>query len=510
MAAQRFRGVAGSLAAAIWVAGCAVGPDFAPPAPPEVTGYTREALAGRTGSSDAPGGAAQRFLRGRDIPAEWWRVFRSPALDRLIHQAIEANPNLQAALSALRVANENKLAQEGKFFPLVQANFNPTRQQTSQALAPVPNSGASVFNLFTAQVLVSYTLDVWGANRRTVENLRAQADFERFQVEAAYLTLTANVVVAAIQEASLRAQIEATNKLIRINGDMLKTLTTQFDKGAITRGEVAAQEAALAQARATLPPLRKQLAQTRDLMATLLGRYPSQEPRERFTLEGLHLPQDLPVSLPSQLVEQRPDVRSAEEQLHAAGALVGVAIANMLPNFTINGNLGYQATQLAELINPSNFFYTAAGNATQTLFDGLTLLHQKRAAEAALQQAAWQYRAVVLTAFQNVADTLRALQNDADALRAARDFERAAGISLKQAQDQMNTGYANIVLLLNAQQTYQQAVLAVVQAQANRYADTAALFQALGGGWWNRPALPTEKVLDVATGTAAPREDAPH
>jgi NodT family efflux transporter outer membrane factor (OMF) lipoprotein len=510
MSARRFRGIAGSLAAALWVAGCAVGPDFKPPAPPDVSRYTKEPLARSTSASDAPGGAAQHFVQGRDIAAEWWRMFRSPALNRLVNQSIEANPTLQAAMAALRVANENKFAQEGKFFPFVQANFNPQRQQTSQAIAPIPNSGANVFNLYTAQVMVSYTIDIWGQNRRAVESLQAQADVQRFQVEAAYLTLTSNVVVAAIQEASLRGQIAATNRLIVINSKMLTTIREQFDRGLINRSDVAAQEASLAQIQATLPPLRKALAQTRDLLAALLGRYPSEQPREQFTLDGLRLPRDLPLSLPAQLVEQRPDVRAAEEQLHSAGALVGVAIAAMLPNVTLNGNAGYQATQMAELINPSNFFFTIAGNATQTVFDGFTLVHQLRAADANFDQAAWVYRGTVITALQNVADTLRALQNDADALKAARDFERAAKISLDLAQQQMTSGNANVLLLLNAQITYQQAVLQVVQAEANRFADTAALFQALGGGWWNRPEKPPEKVLDVATGEAKPLEEKQH
>lgn len=503
MSPEGFRGIAGALAATLLLAGCAVGPDFTPPAPPQFSRYTEGPQPSRTSSADTRNGTAQVFVRGRDIPGEWWRVFHSPALSRVVKQALEANPGLQAAVAALRVADENRQAQLGKFFPQVQANFNATRQQTPASLAPVPASGATVFNLYTAQVLVSYTLDVWGQNRRAVENLQALEDVQRFQVEAAYLTLTSNVVVAAIQEASLRGQIEATNRLIEINSKMLETLRNQFDKGYASRSDVAVQEAALAQARATLPPLRKQLAQQRDLIAALTGQPPSAGPRETFTLASLHLPTDLPLSLPSQLVEQRPDVRGAEEQLHAAGALVGVSIANMLPNLTLSGTGGYQSTQLASLLSPENLFFTLAGNATQTVFDGFTLLHQKRAAEAAFNEAAWQYRATVITAFQNVADSLRALQNDADALKAARDFERAAGISLNLSQQQLQSGNANILLLLNAQQTSAQAALGVVQAQANRLADTVALYQALGGGWWNRPALPELK-LDVATGQAEP------
>jgi NodT family efflux transporter outer membrane factor (OMF) lipoprotein len=205
------------------------------------------------------------------------------------------------------------------------------------------------------------------------------------------------------------------------------------------------------------------------------------------------------VSLPSQLIEQRPDVRAAQEQLHSASAQIGVAIANLLPNFTISANAGYINTALAGLLAPQNLFWELAGNATQTLFDGGTLLHVLQGAKDTYNAAAWSYRGTVIGAVQNVADALRALQNDADALKAARDFERAAKISFDLAQQQMQTGYSNILILLTAQQTYLQAVIQVVQARAARLTDTAALFQALGGGWWNRTAPPPEKTLNVGT-----------
>jgi NodT family efflux transporter outer membrane factor (OMF) lipoprotein len=479
-----------------------VGPDFLHPAAPETDRYTPETLAPRTSSTDAPTGRAQRFVQGRDIPQEWWRLFRSPALNALIEQALRNNPSLQATMSSLRAAKEGVYAQQGKFFPLVTGNFNPTRQLTAGVIAPVLNSGVNPFDLHTAQVLVSYTFDVWGLNRRAVESLQSLADSQRFQVEAAYLALTANVAVAAITDASLRGQIDATNALIALNKKALDILRRQLDSGYASRGDVALQEAALAQVEATLPPLRKALAVNRDLLAALLGSFPSQGPRAAFKLAALQLPDDLPVSLPSQLIEQRPDVRAAEELLHAASAQVGIATANMLPNFTINANGGYIDTALTSLITPGNAFWLLAGNVTQPLFDGGTLLHQRRAAEAAYDQSAWLYRSAVVAALQNVADSLRALQNDADALKAARDFERAARISYDLARQQLEAGNINILLLLTAQQTYLQATIAVVQARAARLADTAALFQALGGGWWNRQEPPTEKILNVGTGEA--------
>jgi NodT family efflux transporter outer membrane factor (OMF) lipoprotein len=488
-----------ALAAAILLTSCAVGPDFVQPAAPEITRYTREPLA-QTAAADAASGTRQKFVTDRDIPAEWWTLFKSPELDALIKQSLQNNPNLQSALASLRAAKEAVSAQQGKFFPFVQANFNPTQQRTSVAIAPVPSSNATVFALDTAQLTVTYTFDVWGLNRRTVE---------WFQVEAAYLTLTSNLVVAAVTEASLRGQIDATEQIIAINSQMRDTLQRQLDTGYANRSDLAAQEAALAQTRATLPPLRKALAQDRDLIAALAGAYASQGRPPVFRLADLHLPVDLPLSLPSALIEQRPDIRAAEEQLHSASAQIGIATANMLPTFTISADAGFMNTALAHLLAPQNLFWELGGNAAQTVFDAGTLYHQLQGAKDIYQSAAWTYRGTVIGAVQNVADSLRALQNDADALKAAADFEHAAKISFDLARQQMQTGNANVLLLLNAQQNYLQAVTAVVQARAARLADTAALFTALGGGWWNRPEPPVEENIDVGAGEASTPIDTP-
>jgi NodT family efflux transporter outer membrane factor (OMF) lipoprotein len=496
--------------AAALLASCAVGPDYVNPAPPATGRYTKEQLAPQTSSTDAPTGRSQHFAEGRDIPQEWWYLFRSPALNALVGRALRNNPSLQQAIATLRAAKEAVYAQQGHYFPMIQGNFIPQRQQSPAVLSEPLAAGTppTTFNLYTAQVLVSYNFDIWGLNRRTVEQLQALADNQRFQVEAAYLTLAANVALAAITEASLRGQIDATLEIIAINKKMLDILRKQLQTGYANRNDVALQEAQLAQVEAMLPPLRKALQQNRDLLAALTGAYASQDPPERFKLLDLQLPIDLPVSLPSQMIEQRPDIRAAAETLHAASASVGIATANMLPTFTISANPGFMNTALAGLINPANGFWAITGNATQTLFDGGTLLHDLRGSRATLEAAAWGYQNTVVGAVQNVADSLRALQNDADALKAARDFERAAKISLDLAQQQMQTGYANILVLLTAQQTYLQAKIQVVQARAARLSDTAALFQALGGGWWNRLEPPTEKILDVGTGQAATLVDA--
>ena len=483
--------LAGALAAAATTAGCMVGPDFKQPPAPDAKGYTREPLPAATTASKVAAGDAQRFIADRDIPGQWWTLFHSPQINSLIEQALEKNPSLQAAQASLRQAQENVYAEEGVLLPSADLNAQSTREQISGASFGAPRA-IGPFSIHTASVNVSYPLDVWGGTRREVESLAAQADYQRFQLEAAYLTLTSNVVLAAVQEASLRAQISATQDIIQIESDQLEVLRQQFDLGGTSRVAVLAQEATLAQTRATLPTLEKQLAQQRNLLSVLAGRFPSDEPQETFDLTRLTLPQDLPLSLPSKLVEQRPDVRSAEETLHSASAQIGVATAAMLPQITLTGSWGRTATQPSGLGSPANAVWSYAAGLTQPLFHGGELLHQKRAAVAAFDSAAAQYRNTVLSAFQNVADTLRALESDANALAAQVEAERSAFDSLALQRQQYQFGAITYTSLLNAQQTYQQAHINLVQAQANRFADTAALFQALGGGWWNRADVTAE------------------
>lgn len=500
---RRLKGAVAPIAFVL-LAGCAVGPDFKAPAAPDVSGYTKETLATYTSSTDAPTGRTQRLALGRDLPKDWWTLLKSKSLNRVIERALDNNPSLQSAIASLRAANQAVYAQEGHFFPLVTANFSPTRQLTASTISPTLNSGQNPYSLYTSQVAVSYTFDIWGLNRRTVEQLKALADNQRFQVEAGYLTLTSSVALSAINEASLRGQIAATNELISINTKMIDILKRQLDTGYANRNDVALQEAALAQVKATLPPLRKALQQQRDALSALVGAFPSEGPHETFTLAELHLPDELPVSMPANLIEQRPDVRAAQEQLHAASASIGIATANILPTVSIGAGGGYTNSVLPGLISAPNLFWSLAGSATQTVFDGGTLLHDLQGAKDTYHAAAWSYQGTVLGAVQNVADSLRAVQNDADALKAARDFERASKVSFDLARQQMQTGYANILILLTAQQTYLQAEIQVVQTRAARLSDTVALYQALGGGWWNRVEPLPEKRLDVATSQAVP------
>ena len=470
-------------------AGCAVGPNFKKPAAPDAADYTPNPLATTVNTAGIPGGEAQRFAKGSDISADWWTLFHSAPLNELIESSLANNHDLKAAQAALRVARENVLAQRGAYYPSVTGNFSATRQRQSGQIAPALNSNAFLYNLYTPQVSVSFVPDVFGLNRRTVESLQAQEQEVRFQMIAAYTTLTSNVVVAAIQAGSLLMQIDATRQLIELNGKMLQILKYQLAKGYANRLDVAAQESQLAQIAATLPPLLKQLAQQRDLLAVLGGRYPNQAPDEKFDLSTLQLPQEVPVSLPSELVAQRPDVLQAEANLHDASAKIGIAIANRLPNIALTANAGSSAAAMDQLFTSGTGFWGIGAEVTAPIFEGGTLLHQERAAKAAYVQAAEQYRSTVLTAFQNVADTLTALEQDADALSAAAAAADAAKVTLDLAQRQLQDGYAGYLALLSAEQTYQQARIGLVQAQANRFADTAALFQALGGGWWHRADL---------------------
>jgi NodT family efflux transporter outer membrane factor (OMF) lipoprotein len=474
-----------TLAASITLAACAVGPDFTPPAAPAVDGYTPETPANPISTADTKAGTAQRFDMGQDLPGEWWDVFHSDALDQLVKRALAANPDLDAAQAALRQARENMYAGQGALFPTVSSSFQPTRQRISGAAFGVP-SDSPTLSLVTAQLSVSYAPDVWGGTRRQVESLAAQVDYQRFELEATYLTLTSNIVVAAINEASLRGQIAATQDIIKADSDQLNVVRQQFEAGGASQADVLTQEATLAQSRATLPPLRKQLAQQRDQLIALLGGLPNESLAAQFDLSDLKLPEDLPVSLPSSLVEQRPDVRASEAQFHVASANLGVAIANQLPQFSIGGGVGTEGVGFSNLFTPATGIWSIAGGITQTLFDAGTLMHKKRAAAAALDGAAAQYRSTVIRAFQNVADSLRALQFDADTLHEQAAAERAASDSYDLARVQFRAGAISYLTLLNADRTWQQARLSLVQAEAMRFSDTAALFQALGGGWWHR------------------------
>jgi len=468
------------------VSGC-VGPNFVPPAAPAVDGYLPGKLASPRPMPGGPKVPSQHFVTGEGVSARWWAAFRSKPLNDLIRDAVNHNPNLQAAESAIKVANYNALAQRGLWAPQITGNSATSQILQSNAGtvfgAPLDSVPQTHFSLVTHQLTVSFVPDIWGGNFRAVENLDAVTEQQLFQLEAAYLALTSNVVTAAVQEASLRGQIAETKRVIGIERHLLDILRRQFDAGQAAKADVLAQEAALAAAEQLLPPLEKQLAQQRDLLTALAGRLSADEVAQKFELSHMKLPANLPISLPSKLVDQRPDVRAAEAAMHAASAQIGVAIAARLPNFTISANGGTSGNNFAQSFAPGTGFYTVAAAVTAPIFDGFTLYNKQKAAEAALDQAEAQYRAIVITAFQNVADALRALQADARATQAAVHAEETAKASLDIVEKQLNAGQVNLLAVLNAQQTYLTAVVIRVQAEANRRSDTAALFMALGGGW---------------------------
>jgi NodT family efflux transporter outer membrane factor (OMF) lipoprotein len=483
-------------------ASCAVGPHYHKPEAPANASYSPAPLPEVSTGAEVHGGEAQHLISDRDIPFEWWQLFQSPVLNELVERAFRANPTVTAAQAALAQAQELVRAQRGFYYPSVGAGFQAERvkvagNNTQSSSLGIQGNGENLgqplqpaaplyYQFYTAGLTVGFVPDVFGANRRQVESLTAQRDAQRFALEATYITLASNVVGAAVQEASLRAQIEATQQIIAADEKSLQILRDQFQLGFAMRIDVAAQEAALAQAQTALPPLQKQLEQTRDRIRALVGNLPNQEVPETFELDALQLPPELPVSLPASIIDQRPDVRAAEAQLHAANAQVGVAVAAMLPQFPITGTLGGNAAQIPLLFRSGGPFWTLVGGVTQPVFAGGTLLHTKRAASAALKQAAAQYQNTVITAYQNVADTLHASLSDADALAGAVETENAAKVAYDLTRRQMEVGYVNYLILLNAETTYQQALQTRVQAQAARFSDTVALFQALGGGWWNR------------------------
>jgi len=469
------------------LAGCAVGPDFHRPKAPTGAGFSSAAMPDRTEAASGPDGAAQHFVQGMDIPGQWWNVFHSPTLDALVRHSLRANPTLDAAQGSLRVAQENLLAQQGSFLPSVGLDISDSQNETpTRSLSPVAASNKPTYSLFTGEVTVAYTPDVFGLNHRTAESYAAQADNMRYQLEAAYLTLTSNVVMTAIEEAGLRAQIAAQQDVITIDRQLSDIITRQVAVGELAQSAAFQQQTVLAQAQQVLLPLQKKLSAEDFALKALAGGFPNDRLDTSFDLASLHLPQDLPVSLPSQLVEQRPDILAASANMHAASAGIGVAIATRLPQLSLTAALGTSPNAIQNVFTPYNQLYEIVGGLSAPLFQGGTLLHRQRAAEAQFTVATAQFKQAVIAAFQNVADVLRALQVDADALRTAETAETAASKSLALARDELQQGEIAYNSVLTAEQAYQMTRLALVQAQAARLSDTAALFQALGGGWWNR------------------------
>ncbi len=465
----------------IILGGCTVGPDYKRPALALPTSYTE---ARTTSDSNLKSSSAQRFVQ-QDIPAQWWEIFHSPKLNELVLLSLKNNPSVDIAQANLKQAIENVKVQQAAFFPTVSASFTPTRQKVSKTLASPLTSNRFVYNLHTPQLNVSYTLDLWGGNRRQVEALKAEEDANRYNIEATYLSLTSNVVNAAILQALVHEQILITTQLIE-KQKMLSDMTNRARAlGQLSDADVATQDAALAAAEAALPPLQNQLAIQRDLIKALVGEFPSASLDTDFTLDSLQLPHELPLTLPSTLVEQSPDIRSAEAFLRAANASVGIAVANRLPNITLGANAGSSAETLSALFQSSTNFWALMGGITQPIFDGGALKHSENAARAALDGARAQYRSAVIGTFQNVADILQSIDSDHAVYQTAERAAKASAKSLELARKQYQLGDISRSALLPIEQSDLQAKLALAQSQASRLQDSTALFQALGSGWWD-------------------------
>ncbi|MBP9778077.1 MAG: efflux transporter outer membrane subunit [Rickettsiaceae bacterium] len=452
--------------------GCAVGPEYKTPELPTIDRYTASPLA-----------VEQDFAEKEDIPRQWWRLFHSKPLNNIIKKALAANPDLKAAHASLRKAQEMVYAQIGAYYPSLAAGAAFQRQKTAKGIQPFTDAGDLIYSLYSGQVSISYIPDVFGSNKKAVESLTARAEAERYELEAVYLTLTSNVVATVVQEASLRSQISATKKLIKISTELFELFKKQESLGDISHADTTAQEAVLARILQDLPPLEKKLAQTRNQLTVLMGEYPSNEIKQLFDLESLNLPNKLPISIPSKLVERRPDVKAAEENLRAANAEIGIAMANRLPNVNITANFGTNALSSNNLFNSGASVWGLAAGIAQPIFQGFSLMHKQHAAVAAFNEAGAKYRSAVINAFRNVADALQALDADTRAFKASLYAERTAKRNLEFARKQWLLGDESYLSLVNAQEDYEQALIDLILVKANRLSDAVALFQALGGGW---------------------------
>ncbi len=481
---------------------CAVGPDFKAPDAPDTKQFGNQALPPQTGSASGDAGAAQAFQISNQLPSQWWQQFGSERLSTLVLEAFAASPSAASAEAALRQAYANYQAQRAGLFPAFDGKADAQRQKISGAAFGEPGAGDFIYNLFDASVNVTYNLDLFGGVRRGVEAKAALVDYQRFELEAAYQTLAANVVTSSLTEAKLRALLAAQQAIIADEQETLRITEVRFQAGAVSSSNVLTARSNLASDRATLPSLRQQLDQAQNQLAVYLGKTPSQRATSNFDLKEFTLPLQIPVSLPSELVRQRPDVRAAEAQLHQASANIGVATANLLPQIQLTGSYGQESGSAGSLFDGGVWSLGASITAPLLHFGQLTA--QRRAALAAYDEAAADYKLTVLRAFQDVANSLTALQTDADALAAQYEATDAAKASLSLAEKQLKLGGISYLDLLTAQQQYQRANTSYLQALAARYTDTAALFQALGGGWWNRdPAQPATLPPPIAGSVSA-------
>jgi NodT family efflux transporter outer membrane factor (OMF) lipoprotein len=463
------------------LAGCAAGPDFKRPAAPDISGYIAEPLPEQTAKAPTNFGNEQHFVVGASVSSQWWRDLGSPKLDALIEQAFQASPTLTSAQATLRQAQEIYAAQKGAMmYPQVDASFGVQRQRFNPIVLG-QDGKVREFSLFNAGANVNYQLDLAGGNRRTLEALAARAEYHHHELEGARLTLAGNIVTTTVTQARFVAQIQSTKAILRAQDEQLHITRERVRLGQGSPDEVLALQTQVEQTRAGLPLLRKERQQNEHLLATLTGRAPGHGSLSAFTLEEFTLPSDLPLVVPSELVRRRPDIRGAEALLHAANAEYGSAIAKLYPQLNLSASFASQTLAAGALFGPGSAIWNVLGQLTQPLFNP-ALPAEKRAALAAFDAAAANYQSVVLESLRNVADVLRALENDAQALTALAAADAAAQSSLQSVQRQYALGAASYVQQLIAQQAAQQTKINLIAAQAQRLVDSAAFYQAMGGG----------------------------
>ncbi len=474
---------------ALAAAGCAtVGPNFEEPQSPSPTRYASPGERSLSGADAVSKGSEQTQVIGGRVRGDWWTLFRSSDLDQLVAQAIAGSPTLESAGARLRASEEEVRASTGALYPQVSVGAGFAREKESAAafglkpnVAPLPPN----FNLLQVGPTVSYDLDLFGGTRRRIEQKVALADLRSDELDAAYITLTGNTVSQAIQLASVRAQLKAANGILEIDRQTLELVRKERDVGTAPDSDVVVAETQLATDKTLLPVLEQQLSVAKHALAVLAGLAPGDWSPPDFNLETLTLPGELPVSLPSELVHQRPDIRAAEAQLHAASAQIGIATAQLYPTITLSAGITAYSLNGSSLFNPSNLLWSTAAGLVQPVFDGGARRAERRAALADFKAAAADYRQTVLQAFGQVGDVLEALTHDADLLAAQQDALESAAKSVRLQRDNYTKGGAGILNLLDAQRQYQQASLGYARVQAQRYQDSVQLLVAMGGGWWD-------------------------
>lgn len=476
-----------ALFSAFLLVACAAGPDFEQPSLSNQAKLTQGAFPEKlTTVPNIVGGSSQTYVDGLNLPSNWWALFRSTDLNQIVETALHKNPSLQAADAALRTAQASAQAQTGIYYPSVGLNAGGVRQQVPAAYYGQAGGDLAPYNLYNANVSVSYKVDLFGSSRRLVESARAQAEYQQFQLEATYLTLTTNVVNAAIREAAQREQLEATQTILQSQQNLAKLIEQQFAIGTVSKIDTSSQNTLVANSQSQLYSFDKNLSVTRNMLVAYTGSYPGSANLPQFRLASLQLPSEIPKIIPSDLVRQRPDIRAAEAALKASNAQVGVATANLLPQLNLSASYGSQALTTAALFGPGSTMWTLGASIFQPIFQGGTLRAQRDAAKAAYDQAAANYEGTVVNAFQEVANALKSLEVAANTLASAASAEKNAGINLNLVTQQYKLGTTNYLVVLNSQTQYQQAKINLIQAQADRYTSTAALYAAIGGGWWNR------------------------